>query len=134
MVFFNFSTYNSKSGDFVFTTRVPFLHSTMFQYSHGTTPLRQSERAYYLSYFIIYGVRYLIFLLNVDIIDPVSFQIQHMCLEKEFETLDKTQAVTPTMLTPEATHRALVKIGALQSYTIVEMYPSFYSYIRGDEL
>ena len=111
MVFFNFSTYNSKSGDFVFTTRVSFLHSTIFQYSHGTTPLRQSEHAYYLSYFIIF-VRYFIFLLNVDIVDPVSFQIQHMCLEKEFETLDKTQAINLTMLTPEATHRALVKIEA----------------------
>ena len=69
----------------MFTTRVSFLHLTIFQYSHGTTPLRQSERAYYLSYFTIYGVRYLFSFLNVDIIDPVSFQIQHMCLEKEFE-------------------------------------------------
>ena len=38
------------------------------------------------------------------------------------------------MLTPEATHKALVKIEALQWYTIVQMYPGFYSYIRGDEL
>ena len=79
-------------------------------------------------------MRYLIFLLNVDIVDPVSFQIQHICSEKEFETLDKTQAITLTMLTPEATHRALVKIEALQSYTIAQMCPGFYSYIRGDEL
>ena len=27
-------------------------HSTMFTYSHATTPFGQSERAYYLSYFI----------------------------------------------------------------------------------
>ena len=26
--------------------------TTMFTYSHANTPLRQSERAYYLSYFI----------------------------------------------------------------------------------
>ena len=28
-------------------------HTTMFTYSHANTPLGQSERAYYLSYFII---------------------------------------------------------------------------------
>ena len=27
-------------------------HTTMFTYSHANTPLGQSERAYYLSYFI----------------------------------------------------------------------------------
>ena len=29
--------------------------TTMFTYSHANTPLGQSERAYYLSYFIIYS-------------------------------------------------------------------------------
>ena len=28
-------------------------HTTVFTYSHANTPLGQSERAYYLSYFII---------------------------------------------------------------------------------
>ena len=28
-------------------------HTTMFSYSHANTPLGQSERGYYLSYFII---------------------------------------------------------------------------------
>ena len=45
-------TYISKSGSGVFTTPVPLRHTTMFTYSHANTPLGQSERAYYLSYFI----------------------------------------------------------------------------------
>ena len=34
-------TYNSKSGDFVFKTRASLRHTTMFIYSHRTTPLCQ---------------------------------------------------------------------------------------------
>ena len=41
-----------NSGGGVFTTRVSLRHTTMFTYSHATTPLGQSERAYYFSYFI----------------------------------------------------------------------------------
>ena len=54
MAFLNWpiKTYISKSGDGVFTTRVSLHHTTMFTYSHATTPLGQSERAYYLGYFI----------------------------------------------------------------------------------
>ena len=37
----------------MFTTRVSLRHATMFTYSHATTPLGQSERVYYLSYFIM---------------------------------------------------------------------------------
>ena len=37
----------------MFTIRVSLCHTTMFRYSHANTPLGQSERAYYLSYFII---------------------------------------------------------------------------------
>ena len=33
-------------------TRVSLRHTIMFTYSHANTPLGQSERAYYLSYFI----------------------------------------------------------------------------------
>ena len=36
----------------MFTTGVSLRHTTMFTYSHATAPLGQSERAYYLSYFI----------------------------------------------------------------------------------
>jgi len=54
MAFLNWpiETYIWKYGDGVFTTRVSLRHTTMFTYSHATTPLDQSERAYYLSYFI----------------------------------------------------------------------------------
>ena len=57
MAFLNWpiKTYIWKYGDRrcgVFTTRVSFRHTTMFTYSHASTPLGQSERAYYLSYFI----------------------------------------------------------------------------------
>ena len=41
-----------NSGGGVFTTRVSLRHATMFTYSHANTPLGQSERAYYFSYFI----------------------------------------------------------------------------------
>ena len=34
--------------------------TTMFTYSHANTPLSQSERAYYLSYFIKYNAKYLL--------------------------------------------------------------------------
>ena len=37
-----------KTGDGVSTTRVPLRHTTMFTYSHATTPLGQSEHTYYL--------------------------------------------------------------------------------------
>ena len=37
----------------MFPSRVSLRHTTMFTYSHPNTPLRQSERANYLSYFII---------------------------------------------------------------------------------
>ena len=40
----------SKSGDGVFTT---LCLTTVFTYSHATTPLGQSERAYYLNYFVM---------------------------------------------------------------------------------
>ena len=55
MVFLNcpIKTYISKSGDGVFTTRVSLRPTTMFTYSHAAAPLGQSERAHYLSYFII---------------------------------------------------------------------------------
>ena len=54
MAFLNWpiKTYISKSGDGVFTTPVSLHHTTMFTYSHATTPLGQSERVYYLGYFI----------------------------------------------------------------------------------
>ena len=47
-------TYISKSGDGVFTTRVSLRHSTNHTttFTYSNTPLSQSERAYYLSYFI----------------------------------------------------------------------------------
>ena len=35
----------------VFITRVSLRHTTMFTYSHTSTPPGQSERAYYLIYF-----------------------------------------------------------------------------------
>ena len=38
--------------------------TTMFTYSHANTPLGQSERAYYLSYFIISYIRYAMFQLS----------------------------------------------------------------------
>ena len=40
----------------MFTTRVSLRHTTVFTYSLAATPLGQSERAYYLSYFIIVDV------------------------------------------------------------------------------
>ena len=40
----------------MFTTRVSLRHTTVFTYSLATPPLGQSERAYYLSYFIIVDV------------------------------------------------------------------------------
>ena len=49
----DFSTDQSKPGDGVFTTRVSLRQTTMFTYSQANTPLGQSERAYYLSYFKI---------------------------------------------------------------------------------
>ena len=56
MAFLNISqpikTNISKSGDGMFTTCVYLHHTTMFTHSHATTPLRQSESTYYLSYFI----------------------------------------------------------------------------------
>ena len=75
MAFLNWpiKTYIWKSGDRrcgVFTTRVSLRHTTMFTYSHANTPLGQSERAYYLSYFIIiYSAR------NKD--DGLSFALNH---------------------------------------------------------
>ena len=45
-------TYISKSGDGVFTTGVSLRHTAVFTYSHASTPLGQSERTYYLRYFI----------------------------------------------------------------------------------
>ena len=42
----------------MFTTPVSLRHTTMFTYSHATTPLGQSEHAYYLSYFIITHMTY----------------------------------------------------------------------------
>ena len=49
-------TYIWKSGDQwcgVFTTRVSLRHTTILTYSYASMPLDQSERAYYLSYFMI---------------------------------------------------------------------------------
>ena len=37
-------------------------HTTMFTYSHANTPLGQSERAYYLSYFINHTIGFFVFL------------------------------------------------------------------------
>ena len=58
MAFLNWpiKTYIWKYGDWrcgMFTTRVSLRYTTMFTYSHASTPLGQSERVYYLSYFII---------------------------------------------------------------------------------
>ena len=55
MVFLNWpiKTYffeNLVIGDVACTS---LRHTTMFTYSHANTPLSQSDRAYYLSYFII---------------------------------------------------------------------------------
>ena len=63
MAFVNWpiKTYIWKSGDQrcgVFTTRVSLRHTTMFTYSNASTPLGQSERAYYLSYFIKKAIGY----------------------------------------------------------------------------
>jgi len=41
-----------SGGGGVFTTRVSLRHTTVFAYSHATTPLGQSECVHYLSYFI----------------------------------------------------------------------------------
>ena len=56
MAFLNrpIKTYILKCGDGVFTTLVSLHHTTMFtysHYSHASTPLGESEHAYYLSYF-----------------------------------------------------------------------------------
>ena len=54
----NVCSYNSNltmaflNWPIVFTARVSLRHTTVFTYSHASTSLGQSERAYYLSYFI----------------------------------------------------------------------------------
>ena len=47
----NVSSYNIYNGISQLTNQ-NFRHATMFTYSHASTPLGQSERAYYLTYFI----------------------------------------------------------------------------------
>ena len=49
----------------------------MFTYSHANTPLGQSERAYYLSYFIksfigFYGLKILVLELSLALLFPAA--------------------------------------------------------------
>ena len=63
--------------------------TTMFTYSHANTPLGQSERAYYLSYFIIYD----------NIIDDYSLRTK-----RQQSSMGKLELPT-FLLTAERTNR-----------------------------
>ena len=101
-------TYISKSGDGVFTTRVSLCHTTELTYSHATTPLGQSERSFYLSYFIKY-INFT-FLTQRSVLRPKSFYRFLLCDNYHFQVIKdselerfsndcrktKTKAITPT--------------------------------------